>query len=191
MGQWFLRIFICKWPWSKVKTNDTDLQSLHGMHAFINSIRCLHRSQAAIFPEKSTVLLFSYRKTLVTKLILPCRKIGQGQPRVTIEQPRLGPSPQCYITRSTGSGEEEFWRVFTIYGRVGHLGHVTHMPRTNFRSPTHGDSTQNLALIGQAVTEKMFEIVNGRLTGAWAWFGGKNIGSYCISSWSLLWFCLL
>ena len=24
--------------------------------------------------------------------------------------------------------------VFTIYGRSGHLGHVTHMPRTNFRS---------------------------------------------------------
>ena len=34
-----------------------------------------------------------------------------------------------------GSGEEDFWRVFTIYGRGGHLGHVTHMPRTNFRSP--------------------------------------------------------
>ena len=25
--------------------------------------------------------------------------------------------------------------VFTIYGRGGHLGHVTQMPRTNFRSP--------------------------------------------------------
>ena len=24
-----------------------------------------------------------------------------------------------------GSGEEEFLRVFTIYGRGGHLGHVT------------------------------------------------------------------
>ena len=34
-----------------------------------------------------------------------------------------------------GSGEEDFLRVFTIYGRGGHLGHVTHMPRTNFRSP--------------------------------------------------------
>ena len=37
--------------------------------------------------------------------------------------------------RSTGSGEEDFIRVFTIYGRGGHLGHVTHMPRTKFRSP--------------------------------------------------------
>ena len=37
--------------------------------------------------------------------------------------------------RPAGSGEEDFWRVFTIYGRGGHLGHLTQMPRTNFRSP--------------------------------------------------------
>ena len=36
--------------------------------------------------------------------------------------------------------------------------HVTKTPRTNFRSP----NTQNLALIGQVVSEKMFEIVDGR-----------------------------
>ena len=34
------------------------------------------------------------------------------------------------------SGEEDFWRVFTIYGRGGHLGYVTQMPRTNFHSPS-------------------------------------------------------
>ena len=34
-----------------------------------------------------------------------------------------------------GSGEEDLLRVFTIYGRGCHLGHVTKMPRTNFRSP--------------------------------------------------------
>ena len=27
--------------------------------------------------------------------------------------------------RSAGSGEEDFQRVFTIYGHGGHLGHVT------------------------------------------------------------------
>ena len=27
--------------------------------------------------------------------------------------------------RPTGSGEEDFRRVFTIYGHGGHLGHVT------------------------------------------------------------------
>ena len=34
-----------------------------------------------------------------------------------------------------GSGEEDFECFFTIYGRGGHLGHVIHMLRTNFRSP--------------------------------------------------------
>ena len=37
--------------------------------------------------------------------------------------------------RPAGSGVEDFLRVFTIYERGGHLGHVTQMPRTNFRSP--------------------------------------------------------
>ena len=37
--------------------------------------------------------------------------------------------------RSTGSGEADFLMVFTIYGRDGHLGHVTQMPRTKFRFP--------------------------------------------------------
>ena len=37
--------------------------------------------------------------------------------------------------RPAGSGEEDFSRVFTIYWRSGNLGHVTKMPRTNFRSP--------------------------------------------------------
>ena len=36
--------------------------------------------------------------------------------------------------RSTGSGED-FWRVFTIYGRGNHFGHMTQMPWTNFCSP--------------------------------------------------------
>ena len=34
-----------------------------------------------------------------------------------------------------GSGEEDFLRVFTIYGPGGHLGHVTQMPQINFHSP--------------------------------------------------------
>ena len=37
--------------------------------------------------------------------------------------------------RPASSGEEDFWRVFIIYGRGSHLGHVTQMPRTNFCSP--------------------------------------------------------
>ena len=33
-----------------------------------------------------------------------------------------------------GSGEEDFRKVFTIYGRGGHLGHVTQTLRTKFCS---------------------------------------------------------
>ena len=35
--------------------------------------------------------------------------------------------------RPAGSGED-FLMVFTIYGRGGHLGHVTQMPRTKYCS---------------------------------------------------------
>ena len=34
--------------------------------------------------------------------------------------------------RSAGSGEEDFYRVFTIYGHGGHLGHVTRIMLTDF-----------------------------------------------------------
>ena len=36
-----------------------------------------------------------------------------------------GNQPAC-------SGEEDFFRVFTIYGRGGHLGHVTSIMLINF-----------------------------------------------------------
>ena len=35
----------------------------------------------------------------------------------------------------TGSGEEDFLVVFTIYGRGGHLGHVIWILRSIFRFP--------------------------------------------------------
>ena len=34
--------------------------------------------------------------------------------------------------RLTGSGEEDFFRVFTIYGHGGHLGHVTRIMSSDF-----------------------------------------------------------
>ena len=34
--------------------------------------------------------------------------------------------------RPAGSGEDDFLRVFTIYGHGGHLGHVTRLMLTNF-----------------------------------------------------------
>ena len=43
--------------------------------------------------------------------------------------------------RTSGSGEEDFFKVFAIYGHGGHLGHVTWTIYTNFRSPSQGGST--------------------------------------------------
>ena len=37
--------------------------------------------------------------------------------------------------RPAGSREEDFRRVYTIYGRGRQLGHVTQMPRTKYHSP--------------------------------------------------------
>ena len=34
--------------------------------------------------------------------------------------------------RSIGSGEEDFLRLFTIYGHGGHVGHVTHLYKFSF-----------------------------------------------------------
>ena len=61
---------------------------------------------------------------------LTCCKIGQGQRRVIIwtnlvvlEHPMLYTNFQGH--RPFGSGEEDFFKVFTISGHDGHLGHVT------------------------------------------------------------------
>ena len=57
-----------------------------------------------------------------------------------------------------GSGEKDAEGLLLyIYGRDDHLGHVTQMPRLTFVPPTQEGFTQNMALIGQAVSEKMFE----------------------------------
>ena len=39
------------------------------------------------------------------------------------------------VNRPSGSGEEDFLVVFTIVGHGGHLGHVTRISRSHFRSP--------------------------------------------------------
>ena len=55
--------------------------------------------------------------------------VGQGQPRIIIWTNLVGPTAPMLHTKSQGHGPsgsgEDFWRVFTIYGRDGHLGHVT------------------------------------------------------------------
>ena len=63
-----------------------------------------------------------------------------------------------------GSGEDDFWRVFTIYGRGGHLGHVTQTREQTFVPPSHWGSIWNLALIGPAVLEKKIFENGGQTT---------------------------
>ena len=107
-------IFKCKWPWAKIKKWPwpSILTHLHYLNRF--------QVTGCKSSEKSKVFIFFYRKALVTKFDL-ANKIGQGQPRVIIEQIMIGRSPLMLHTkfcgnRSTGSREEDFWRVFTIYG---------------------------------------------------------------------------
>ena len=74
-------------------------------------------------------LPFSHAKSIRGQ-IWPCRKIGQGQPRVIIwtnlvvlEYPMLHTNFQGH--QLFGSREEDFLKVFTIHGHGGHIGHVT------------------------------------------------------------------
>ena len=50
-----------------------------------------------------------------------------------------GPEPQCYIPSFIEIGppvpEKKIFKVVTIYGYDGHLGHVTWTIYTNFSSP--------------------------------------------------------
>ena len=126
-------IFVCTRPLAKVKR-------CHRQYSLtlINSIRCLLLPTFCNSFWKTHCFHFFLQKSLCYQ-IWPCRKIGQGQPRVIIWSNYDGlESPMLHTmfrgNRSTSFGED-FWRVFTIYGRGSHLGHVTQMPRTNFRSP--------------------------------------------------------
>ena len=55
-----------------------------------------------------------------------------------------------------GSGEEDFQRVFTIYGHGGHLGHVTSIISSDFISLYLKAFIKNLVLIGKVVSEKIW-----------------------------------
>ena len=57
--------------------------------------------------------------------------------------------------RPAGSGEEDFLRVFTIYGRGGHLGHVTSIMLINFPFLVPERIIQNLIQNGSVVSEKI------------------------------------
>ena len=61
-----------------------------------------------------------------------------------------------------GSGEEDFLRVFTIYGHGSHLGHVTRIMLTNFHFLVYLKAfIQNLVQNGPVVSKKIrFEFLN-------------------------------
>ena len=89
--------------------------------------------------------------------------------------------------RPSGSGEEDFLRVFTIYGRGGHLGHVTKTIWTNFRSPIlrslHMKYEFNWpsSFRGEDVW-KCWRTTDGRRTDGWRTDDGRRSHWYTISS---------
>ena len=96
--------------------------------------------------------------------------IGWSHPSVIIcknydwlQSPML--HTKLYDNRPTGSGEEDFWMFFTLYGHGGHLGHVTWTREQTFLPLSHGCSTWNLTPNGLVASkEKMFENVDRRQT---------------------------
>ena len=96
--------------------------------------------------------------------MLTCCKVGKSQPKIIIWTDLVGPQSLMLYTkyegnRPAGFGEEEFYKVFTIYGHGGHLGHMRPRPFEEiFILSTHKSSTWNLALMGLAASQqKMFE----------------------------------
>ena len=77
-----------------------------------------------------------FLKKSLSYQIWPCRKIGQGRSRIINWTNHDGlKSPMLHTkfrgNRPAGSGED-FWKVFTIYWRGGHLGHVTSIILSDF-----------------------------------------------------------
>ena len=64
--------------------------------------------------------------------------------------------------RSIGSGEEDFFKVFTIYGHGSHVGHVTQLIYINFHSYSpssfHMNFGSKIALLFLRKTSFNFEI---------------------------------
>ena len=62
--------------------------------------------------------------------------------------------------RPAGSGEKDFWRVFTIYGHGSHHGHVTSIMSSDVISLYLKAFIQSLVQIDTVVSEKiLFEFL--------------------------------
>ena len=58
--------------------------------------------------------------------------------------------------RPAGSGEEDFLRVFTIYGHGGHLGHVISILLSYFHFLVPESFHKKLVQVGKVVSEKIW-----------------------------------
>ena len=72
--------------------------------------------------------------------------------------------------------EKKFLKLFTIYGRVVHLGHVTWGIYTNFHSQFRRRLRLKFGFDGQSGSKKIFE-KGGRMYGRR--LGGCAISSFC------------
>ena len=102
----------------------------------VQHIKLISRSQAGIISKESITVTFFVHKSLSSK-IWPCQKTGQDKPRVItwtnydgLESQKL--HTKFHRNRFTCSGEEDVWRLFTILGPGGHLGHVTSIMLMDF-----------------------------------------------------------
>ena len=92
-----------------------------------------------------------------------CHKIGQGHPGVMIYTNFVELlSLMLHAKFQNHRPSAWFWRrkflkVFAIYSHGGHLGHVTLTIYINFHSPFLRMLHMMFGLIGQAVSEKIFE----------------------------------
>ena len=66
----------------------------------------------------------------------------------------MGSSPRCYIPSFMEIGED-FLNGFTIYGRSGHLGHVTSIMSSNFHFLVPDSFHKKMLQIGTVVSEKI------------------------------------
>ena len=57
--------------------------------------------------------------------------------------------------RSAGSGEEDFQRVFNIYGHGGHLGHATSIMSSDFHFLVPESFHKKMIQIRKVVSEKI------------------------------------
>ena len=93
------------------------------------SIEWIFISKCTIATEKVTFQPFFPLKSLRNQ-IWTCHKIGQGQPRVNIYIYFKDLTHQMLHTQFqsnwlSDSGEQDFFKVFTMYGHDSHLGHMT------------------------------------------------------------------